>query len=74
MGLVWKPVLPYSLEEEFVSYCLMIERKFFQLTTRSIKTMDFELAIYNGLARLFSVQQRRAGEKWCVTLCAATLN
>jgi hypothetical protein len=70
MQLVWKPVLPYSLEEELVSYCLMTERKFFWLTIRSIKTMAFELAIKNGLARLFSVQQGRAGKKWlCNFMC-----
>jgi len=40
-----KPVLPYSLEEELVSYCHMMERKFFGLTTRSIKRMTLDLAI-----------------------------
>jgi len=45
-----KPVLPYDLKEE-VSYCLMTERKFFGLTTRSIKRMAFELVIENGLSR-----------------------
>jgi hypothetical protein len=62
-------VLTYILEEELVSYCLMMEGKFFGLTTRSIKTMAFELAIKNGLAHLFSVQGR-AGWKWmCNFMC-----
>jgi hypothetical protein len=39
-----KPVLPCNLEE-LVSYSLMIERKYFGLTTRSITRMAFELAI-----------------------------
>ena len=44
-----KPMLPCSLEEELVSYCIMMERKFFGLITRSLKRMAFELAIKNGL-------------------------
>jgi len=63
-------MLPYSLDEELVSYCLMMEREFFRLTRRSIKTMAFEVPIKNGLARLFSVQQVRAGDKWlCNFMC-----
>jgi len=57
-------MLPYNLEEELVSYCLMMERKFFGLTTKSIKRRAFELAIQNGLVRPFPVQQGRAGWKW----------
>jgi len=61
---------PTFLKRNFVSYCLMTERKFFGLTTRSIKTMAFELAIKNGLAHLFSAQQGRAGWKWmCNFMC-----
>jgi hypothetical protein len=59
-----KPVLPYNLEEELVSYCLMVERKFFGLITRDMKRLAFELAIKNGLAHPFSVQQGKAGWKW----------
>jgi len=58
-----KPVMPYNLAEDLVTYCLMMERKFFRLT-RSIKRMAFELDIKNGLARSLSVQQGRAGWKW----------
>jgi len=42
--LRWKPVLLYNLEE-FVSNCLMMERIFFWLTTRSIKRIAFVIAI-----------------------------
>jgi hypothetical protein len=59
-----KPVLPYNLEEELVSYCLMMERKCCGLTTRSIKRMAFELAIKNGLARPLLVQQGIEDWKW----------
>jgi len=43
-------VLPYDLEEEFLSYCLMMEPKFFGLKTRSIKRLAFELAIKMALS------------------------
>jgi hypothetical protein len=43
-----KPVLLYNLEE-LVSYCLMKERKFFGLTTKSIKRIAFVFAIKMGL-------------------------
>jgi hypothetical protein len=59
-----KPVLPSNVEEELVSYCLMMEKSFFGLTTRDMKRMAFELAIRNGLAHPFSVQQGNAGWKW----------
>ena len=56
-----KPVMPYKLAEELVTYYLTMKRKFFGLTERSIKIMAFELAINNGLARSLSVQQGTAG-------------
>jgi hypothetical protein len=37
--LVRKPVLPNYLEEEFVGYCLTMERKFLGLTRMSIKRL-----------------------------------
>jgi hypothetical protein len=52
-----KPVLLYNLEE-LVSYCLMKERKFLGLVTRSITRMAFVLAIKNGLTCPLSVQGR----------------
>jgi hypothetical protein len=48
--LVRKSVLPCNLEEELVSYCLIMEREFFRITTRSIKQMAFELAIKMALS------------------------
>jgi hypothetical protein len=39
-----KPMMPYNLAE-LVTYCLMMERKYFEPTTKSIKRMAFELAI-----------------------------
>jgi len=59
-----KPVLPYSLEEELVGYCLMMELKCFGLKTRSIKRMVFDLAIKNVFSRPLLLQQGKAGWKW----------
>jgi hypothetical protein len=43
-------VLPCNLEEGLVSYCLIMERELFRVTTRSIKLMAFELAIKMDLS------------------------
>ena len=40
-----KAVLPYNLEEELVSYCMMVDRKLFGPKTSGFKLMTFELAI-----------------------------
>jgi hypothetical protein len=65
--------LPDSLEEELVSYCLMMEGKFLGLTTKS-RLKAFELAILNGLARSFSYNKGQQAGRGCVTLCAAILD
>jgi hypothetical protein len=41
-----------------------MERKFFGLTTRSIKRMAFDLAIKNGLGHPLSKQQGKVSWKW----------
>jgi hypothetical protein len=57
--LVRKAVLPFNLEEELISYCLMRERKFFGLTTRSVKLMAFELAIKWSCPSVFGTTRNR---------------
>jgi len=48
----------------------MMERKFFGLTTESIKRRAFELAVKNGVVRPFSVQKGISGWKWlCKFMC-----
>jgi len=66
-----KPVLPYNLEEELASYCLMMERKFFGLTTESIKRKVFELAIKTVLSVHFQYNREEQTGSGCVNLCAA---
>jgi hypothetical protein len=57
--LVRKTMLTYNLEEELVSYCLMMERKFFGLTIRSVKLMAFELTIKWSCPSLFGTARNR---------------
>jgi hypothetical protein len=54
-----KPTMPCDLDEEVVSYCLMMERKYFRLTASSIKRMTFELAIIMDLPSIFSTTRKR---------------
>jgi hypothetical protein len=69
-----KPVLPYNLEEELVSYCRMLELKFFGLTTRSIKRIVFDLAIKMIFSAHYYCNNEEQPGSGCVNLCAATLD
>jgi hypothetical protein len=69
-----KPVLPYNLEEELVSYCLMMERKCFGLTARDMKRIAFELSIKMVLPIHFQLNKDTQTGSGCVTLCADVLN
>ena len=72
-GLGRKPVLPYNLQQ-FVSYCLKMQRKFLGLT-RSIKRMAFKLATKNCLADPCLLQQGTAqAGSVCLTPCVAILD
>ncbi|KAJ4435306.1 hypothetical protein ANN_17916 [Periplaneta americana] len=59
-----KPVLPFELEDSLVSYCLEMEKRFYGLSARDVKTMAFQLASLNGLKHPFSKNDEAAGWKW----------
>ncbi|KAJ4450503.1 hypothetical protein ANN_01930 [Periplaneta americana] len=59
-----KPVLPFELEDSLVSYCLEMEKRFFGLSAKDVKTMAFQLASLNGLKHPFSKNDEAAGWKW----------
>ena len=67
-------MLSCSLEEQIVSYCLMKEREFFGLTTRSIKRMAYELATKMALPVHFQYNREEQAGSGCVTLCVAILD
>ena len=66
-----KPELPYHIEEESITYCLMMKRNFFGLTTRSIKRMAFEPAIKMVLSTYFQYNKEEQAGSGCANLCAA---
>jgi hypothetical protein len=69
-----KPVLSYNFEDEFFNWCLLMERTFLGLTTRSIKQMAFELAIKMILSvHNYCNKEEQAGSV-CVTLCVAIID
>ncbi|KAJ4452263.1 hypothetical protein ANN_03781 [Periplaneta americana] len=59
-----KPVLPFELEDSLVSYCLEMEKQFYGLSAKDVKTMAFQLASLNGLKHPFSKNDEAAGWKW----------
>ena len=66
-----KAVLPNNLEEELVSYCILVDSKFFGPTTSSFKLMTFELAIKMVLPVRFRHNKEQKAGSDSVTLCAA---
>jgi hypothetical protein len=72
--LVRKPELPYNLEEELFTYCLMTEREFFGLKSKSIKRMAFDLAIKIVLPVHFQYNKEQQAGSCCVILCAAVID
>ncbi|KAJ4429765.1 hypothetical protein ANN_21969, partial [Periplaneta americana] len=59
-----KPVLPFELEDSLVSYCLEMEKRFYGLSAKDVKTKAFQLASLNGLKHPFSKNDEAVGWKW----------
>lgn len=57
-----KPVLPAQLEEELISYLLVMESKYFGLTKLALRRLAYELAIKNGIDHGF--KNGIAGHTW----------
>lgn len=58
------PILPQELEAKLVDYILNMEKNFFGLTRRDLRTLAFQLARRNNLPNNFSLLQESAGKKW----------
>lgn len=59
-----KPVLSPELEEELVQYLLLMDKKFFGLTRRDVRSMAFQLAKRNNIPHPFSLLRESAGKDW----------
>jgi len=64
----------YNLEEKLVSYCMMMERNFWGLTTKSIKGRAFEPAIKMALSVHSPYNREEQAGSGSVNLCAAILD
>ncbi|KAK9719307.1 CENP-B N-terminal DNA-binding domain [Popillia japonica] len=49
-----RPVLSLEMEEDLVSYCLEMDKRFYGLGTVDIKRLAYEIAFKNGLRHPFS--------------------
>lgn len=56
-------ILPPELEEQLIMYCLIMESIFFGLARRDFRRMAVQLAIRNGIRRLFA-KNNMAGKVW----------
>ena len=59
-----RPILSLKLEENLVSYCLEMDRRFYGIGLADIKRLAYQLAIKNGLRHPFSHENGAAGKKW----------
>lgn len=59
-----KPTLCKDIEEDLSKYCVIMEDKFYGLTTRDVRSMAFKLATLNGVNHRFSKKSELAGRKW----------
>lgn len=59
-----KPVLTSEMEENLVSYCLEMDRRFYGIGVTDIKRLAYQLAMRNGLHHPFSQETGAAGKKW----------
>jgi len=59
-----KPIIPLALEEKFVEYLLLIERKYFGCTRDEVRIQAFQLAVQNKIPSPFSIAKEAAGKDW----------
>lgn len=59
-----RPVLPETMENDLVDYCLMMEEKFYGLRSSDIRRLAWQLALRNNLKHPFSEDSGKAGKKW----------
>nr|XP_023018356.1 uncharacterized protein LOC111507298 [Leptinotarsa decemlineata] len=58
------PILSLELENNLVDHVLKMERQFFGLTRRDLRSLAFQLAKRNNIPNKFSLLQESAGKKW----------
>ena len=57
-------IIPPALEEKFVEYLLLIERKFFGCTRDDVRRLAFQMAVQNKIPSRFSIAKEAAGKDW----------
>jgi hypothetical protein len=59
-----KPIILPTLEEMFVEYLLLIERKYFRCTRGDVRRLAFKLAVQNKIPNQFLIATEAAGKDW----------
>ena len=62
--LGWKQVLPCEAENVLAEQCLLMERKFLDLTLADVMRLAYQLAVRNGIKNQFCKRNEKAGRKW----------
>lgn len=58
-----KPDLTNKLEAELANHCLLLEQKFFRISTKDVRRLAYQIPRWNCLKTSFSVQKQSAGNK-----------
>ena len=59
-----KPVLSPEMENDLVSYCLEMDRRYYGISIADIKRLAYQIALRNGIQHPFSQKTGAAGKKW----------
>ena len=59
-----KPIISLVLEEKFVEYLQLSERKYFGHTRDDVRRLAFEVAVQNKIPSTFSAAKEAAGKHW----------
>jgi len=59
-----KQVLRCEAENDVAEHCLLMERKFFGLTTADVMRLAYQLAVRNEMKNRFCKRNEKAGRKW----------
>ncbi|KAG8241862.1 hypothetical protein J6590_077131 [Homalodisca vitripennis] len=59
-----RPATLKVIDDDLAKYCIIIENKFYGLTTKDVRSMAFRLANLNGVTHKFPKESQLAGKKW----------
>lgn len=60
----FSPVFSADFENELVMHVVEMQKRFYGLSLRDLRSIAYELAVHNGIRHPFSAKRKLAGEDW----------